>query len=309
MTDDLAQNVATVRAFSRFYTRLVGLLDEGMHELPYTMTEARVLFELGQQNETDLARLRSDLGIDSGYMTRIVAGLQNRDLVATRKSATDGRRQILALTEAGSQVYEALDQRSADQIATLLQPLSPAQQRRVTTSMNEIRTVLANEPAPTRPFTLRAARSGDYGWVVARHGEIYTEEYGWDARFEALVARIVADYVDHHDPAREAAWIAEVGGERVGSIFCVAQDAETAKLRLLFVDPATRGMGVGRGLVDECIRFARAAGYSRMVLWTVDELGAARRIYEAAGFKLADEEPIDHFGHHVMSQTWSLDLA
>ena len=308
MTDDLAQNVATVRAFSRFYTRLVGLLDEGMHELPYTMTEARVLFELGQQNETDLAQLRSELDIDSGYMTRIVAGLQARDLIATRKSATDGRRQILALTGAGSQVYDVLNQRSTEQIAALLQPLSPAQRRRVATSMEEIRSVLANQPAPAPTLTLRAARSGDYGWVVARHGEIYTEEYGWDTHFEALVARIVADYVDHYDPVREAAWIAEIDGERVGSIFCVAQDAETAKLRLLFVDSAARGMGVGRALVDECIGFAKAAGYSRMVLWTVDELGAARRIYEAAGFTLTDEEPVEHFGHHVMSQHWALDL-
>jgi DNA-binding MarR family transcriptional regulator/GNAT superfamily N-acetyltransferase len=309
MTDDLAGNVATVRSFSRFYTRLVGLLDEGMHALPYTMTEARVLFELGQQDETDLAQLRSDLAIDSGYMTRIVSGLQARDLVAARKSATDGRRQVLALTAAGSQVFDALDQRSTAQVAALLEPLDPAQRHRVACAMEDVRSILAGEPSPARSLTLRAPRPGDFGWVVARHGEIYTDEFGWDNRFEALVARIMADYVDTFDSSREAGWIAEIDGKRVGCIFCVAGDAETARLRLLLVDPSARGMGVGQRLVEECIQFAKSAGYARMVLWTIDELRTARRVYERAGFTLSSEEPIEHFGHQVMSQTWSLDLT
>jgi DNA-binding MarR family transcriptional regulator/GNAT superfamily N-acetyltransferase len=307
-----AERVAALRAFTRFYTALLGVLDEGLLHSPYSVTEARVIFELAQRELTHLADLRRDLGIDAGYMSRITARLESDGLVLRERSSTDARRQVLRLTEQGRAVFDMLDGRSAEQATQLLGRMPDPVQRRVVAAMDTIRAAFgdgATSPA-TSPSTvvLRPPEPGDLGWVVARHGSLYAAEYGWDETFEGLVARIVGDFAADHDPRREAVWIAEIDGEPVGCVFCVAADETTAKLRLLLVEPTARGRGVGRRLVDECVRFARRAGYRSMVLWTNDVLVSARRIYEAAGFTLVDEDPHHSFGHDLVGQHWSLEL-
>jgi DNA-binding MarR family transcriptional regulator/GNAT superfamily N-acetyltransferase len=298
-----ANQVAAVRAFNRFYTNVLGLLHEGLLCTPYSLTEARVIFELAQRDACELADLRRSLDIDAGYMTRILARFE-ADGVATReRSSADGRRQVIALSARGREVFEMLDRRSAEEIRTLLSPLSERDQRRLVGAMGAIREALEGSRGP-QPHQLRPPGSGDLGWVVQRHGALYAEEYGWDDSFEALVARIVADYIDHRDPRRESAWIAEIDGEPVGCVFCCRREKDVAQLRLLLVEPRARGMGVGTRLVDECVRFARQAGYEHIMLWTNDVLEDARRIYERAGFELTDEEPHRSFGHDLVGQNW-----
>ncbi|HEY8474354.1 MAG TPA: helix-turn-helix domain-containing GNAT family N-acetyltransferase [Natronosporangium sp.] len=301
------QRVASVRAFNRFYTELIGVLDEGLLRTPYSLTEARVIFELAQRDSREVAELRQALAIDAGYLSRILARFQDDGLVTRRRSVADGRRQVISLTEQGRAAFVTLDGRSAEAIRTMLTKLTEEDQARLVGAMAEIRRIL--EPAP-RPsgYVLRPPRPGDLGWVVHRHGVRYAEEYGWDESFEALVARIVADYVDHRDPRREDAWIAELDGEPVGCVFCTRKDDQTAQLRLLLVEPQARGMGIGSRLVDECIRFARRAGYRELVLWTNDVLVDARRIYERAGFQLVKQEPHHSFGHDLVGQTYALTL-
>ena len=301
------QRVASVRAFNRFYTELIGVLDEGLLRTPYSLTEARVIFELAQRDSREVAELRQALAIDAGYLSRILARFQDDGLVTRRRSVADGRRQVISLTERGRAAFVTLDGRSAEAIRTMLTKLTEEDQARLVGAMAEIRRIL--EPAP-RPsgYVLRPPRPGDLGWVVHRHGVRYAEEYGWDESFEALVARIVADYVDHRDPRREDAWIAELDGEPVGCVFCTRKDDQTAQLRLLLVEPQARGMGIGSRLVDECIRFARRAGYRELVLWTNDVLVDARRIYERAGFQLVKQEPHHSFGHDLVGQTYALTL-
>jgi DNA-binding MarR family transcriptional regulator/GNAT superfamily N-acetyltransferase len=305
--------VAEVRAFTRFYTAVIGVLDEGLLGTPYSVTEARVLFELAQSDATDVADLRRGLRLDSGYMSRIAARLEADGLVTRAPSGRDARRQVLALTPRGREVFADLDARSADQVAHLLDKLGEADQERLVTAMGTVRSLLGAAqgdglPATARTVVLREPGPGDLGWVVARHGSVYAAEYGWNAEFEGLVARIVADYAAAHDPRREAAWIAELDGEPVGCVFCVARDNTTAQLRILLVDPAARGLGIGARLVAECLRFATAAGYESMMLWTNDVLTSARRIYEAAGFRLVDEEPHHSFGQDLVGQVWERRL-
>jgi DNA-binding MarR family transcriptional regulator/GNAT superfamily N-acetyltransferase len=305
--------VAEVRAFTRFYTAVIGVLDEGLLGTPYSVTEARVLFELAQSDATDVADLRRGLRLDSGYMSRIAARLEADGLVTRAPSGRDARRQVLALTPRGREVFADLDARSADQVAHLLDKLGEADQERLVTAMGTVRSLLGAAqgdglPATARTVVLREPGPGDLGWVVARHGSVYAAEYGWNAEFEGLVARIVADYAAAHDPRREAAWIAELDGEPVGCVFCVARDDTTAQLRILLVDPAARGLGIGAGLVAECLRFATAAGYESMMLWTNDVLTSARRIYEAAGFRLVEEEPHHSFGQDLVGQVWERRL-
>lgn len=308
MSDDLSRTIASVRTFTRFYTRIIGLLDEGLLNSPYSMVEARVLFELGQEDEADLIRLRNDLGIDSGYMSRIVARLQAAGIVTTRRSATDARHQILKLTDQGRDAYAMLDGRSAEQIATLLQGLDLAQKRMVVTSMEHVQRLLSAQPREQLPLTFRGPRSGDYGWIIERHGQLYADEFGWDERFEALVARIVADYMADHDPDRERCWIAERDGTRLGCVFVVRHTDDIAKLRLLIVDPLARGTGLGRALVRLCVAFAREAGYHHLVLWTNDVLIGARHIYETEGFQLAEQTPHADFGPPMVGESWALEL-
>jgi DNA-binding MarR family transcriptional regulator/GNAT superfamily N-acetyltransferase len=298
-----ADQVAFVRAFNRFYTNVLGLLREGLLRTPYSLTEARVIFDLAQDESTELADLRRSLDIDAGYLSRILARFETDGLVRKERSRFDRRRQVIRLTAQGRRAFKVLDKRSAAQVEELLSRLGEEDQGRLVGAMGTIRQVLEG-PSRREPFVLRPLGSGDYGWVVHRHGVIYAEEYGWDETFEALVARIVADFIEHRDPKREAAWIAEVDSEPVGCAFCVKKDEEVAQLRLLLVESRTRGMGVGTRLVEECIRFAKRSGYTRMMLWTNDVLDDARRVYERLGFELVEEERHHSFGHDLVGQNW-----
>ena len=306
---DTAQ-VQAVRAFSRTYTRALQVLDEGLLRTPYSLTESRVLFELDQRGRTEVADLRRALGVDAGYLSRMLARFEADGLVTRQRSETDARRQSVTLTGRGRDVAEDLDERSSAQARALLARLDDSERRRLVTSMGTVHVLLDDEsgPAPDTGTVLRGPGPGDYGWVIGRHGRLYADEYGWDADFEALVARIVADFAAGHDPRRERAWVAEVEGRRAGSIFCVADSEDTARLRLLLVEPFARGRGVGRRLVDECVCFAREAGYHRMTLWTNDVLTAARRLYEAAGFQLDRQSPHHSYGVDLVSQDWSMTL-
>jgi DNA-binding MarR family transcriptional regulator/GNAT superfamily N-acetyltransferase len=303
----LDKRVDTVRAFNRSYTELIGVLEEGLLRTSYSLTEARVIFELAQRDAAEVADLRRELGIDAGYLSRILTRFQADGLVVRERSAADGRRQVIRLTDAGRGAFGTLDARSTGQIRELLAGLTDEEQRRLVNAMTVIREVVGQAPRADA-YLLRPLRPGDLGWVVQRHGVRYAEEYGWDDSFEALVARIVADYVDNRDLRRENAWIAEVDGEPVGCVFCMRKDSTTAQLRLLLVEPRTRGTGIGSRLVEECVRFARRAGYREMTLWTNDVLAAARRIYQRAGFTLVEEQPHHSFGHDLVGQHWSLPL-
>ncbi len=310
MTDAAAVDPAAVdvvRRFNRFWTRQIGVLQAGLLDTPYSLTEARVIFELAQAAGTDLGALRDRLGLDGGYLSRVLGRFKADGLVTTRVAPSDGRRQILRLSGRGRRVFARLDQRAATAVATMLADLEPADLHRLIASLDTAETLLTSKP-PAAAYVIRGLRPGELGWAVARHGAIYADEYGWDESFEALVARIVADYVEHHDPKQQNAWIAEVEGEAVGCVFCCRRDETTAQLRILLVEPRARGLGVGSRLVDECIEFARRAGYRTLVLWTNDVLVAARRIYEAAGFTLIDEEPHHSFGKDLVGQMWELDL-
>ena len=300
-------DVAAIRAFNRFYTARVGALRDGLLATAHPLPEARVLFELGQRAATDVGDLRRALDLDAGYLSRLLARLEEQRLVARERSPDDARRQRVALTPAGRAAYRTLDERSSAEIATLLDGLRDEDRRRLRRAMDTVREILDGTPRPAA-FALRAPGPGDFGWVVQRHGVLYAEEYGWDQSMEALVARVVADYAHGHDPERERAWIAEVAGRPAGSIFCVRRDDRTAQLRLLLVDPDARGTGIGAALVDECVRFARAAGYARIVLWTNDVLAGARRIYERAGFRLVSARPHRSFGHDLVGEDWALEL-
>ena len=302
--------VHAVRAFNRFWTQQIGLLQAGLVDTPWSLTEARVLFELAQHEATDLADLRRTLQLDAGYLTRIVGRLKDAGLVTAERSADDGRRQVIRLTDKGRAEFGTLDGRSSEATAALLDGLPVADRRRLVAAMGTIEDTLApRSDRRPRAYLLREPGPGDLGWMVQRNAAVYAAEYGWDQSYEALVARIVADFGPHRDPACERAWIAEVDGEPAGCVLCVRRDDETAQLRILLVDPAVRGLGIGARLVEECIRFARAAGYRSMVRRTNDVLVSARRIYEAAGFALTDEEPHHSFGHDLVGQTWRLDLG
>lgn len=309
MMSTVAQDrISAVRAFTRCYTTQLGVLDEGLLQTPYTLTEARVLFELGQQEATDAADLRRDLGLDPGYFSRILRRFAADGLLVKEKSTVDARRQVLRLTPHGRAIFADLDTRSATQVLGLLGELSEPDQRRLVESMNTIRELLAPAPAKPRAVILRALRPGDYGWVIARNAVLYAEQYGWDQTYEALVARIVADYANEHDPAAESAWIAELDGEPVGCVFCVRENEHTARLRLLLVEPTARGLGIGARLVEECLRFAERSGYTSITLWTNDVLSSARKIYQAAGFELTSEDPHHSFGKDLIGQTWTRSL-
>lgn len=294
--------VTEVRAFNRFYTRVIGVLDDGLAGSPHTLTEARVLFELAQAGAVDVPDLRRDLGLDAGYLSRILARFTADGLVVRETSPVDARRQVARLTPSGQRAFAELEALQVRAVEELLDPVSDAGRERLVAAMATIRGVLTPGAAAV---TLRPLRPGDLGWVVSRHGALYAAEYGWDTTFETLVARILAEY----DPATGAGWIAELDGERAGCVFRMPSGvAGTAQLRLLLVEPSARGHGMGRRLVAECLRSARDAGYVRITLWTNDVLHAARRIYLDAGFTLDREEPHHGFGHDLVGQFWSRDL-
>ncbi|MBV9786291.1 MAG: MarR family transcriptional regulator [Acidisphaera sp.] len=304
-----ADRVAAVRRFSRFYTRQIGLLHEGLLGGPLSLTEGRVIYELAQSGATTAARLGAELGLDAGYLSRILRGFEARRLIARRPSETDGRESVLSLTDAGRQAFTAIDSRSREEVGALLARLTEPEQQRLVEALGVAETLLGGErPEPATPYLLRPHQPGDMGWIVHRQGLLYAQEYGWDERFEGLVAEIVGGFIKAFDPRHERCWIAERDGAVIGSVFLVRASDEIAKLRLLYVEPAARGLGIGRRLVDECIRFARRVGYRRMTLWTNDVLTAARTIYQRAGFRLVEEERHHSFGHDLVGQNWELPL-
>jgi DNA-binding MarR family transcriptional regulator/GNAT superfamily N-acetyltransferase len=305
---ELEQTTAAVRRFNRFYTRRIGVLEEGHLRSPFSLAEARVLYELAHRNAPAASDLARELELDPGYLSRIVRRLERRGLIDRRAAEDDGRRTLLTLTPRGRDTFATLDARASEHVAGMLGHLTPSDRRRLAGAMRAIEHLLGEHPEPTPPYLLRPPQPGDLGWVVHRHGVLYAHEYGWNQEFEALVARIVADFVAHYDPKRERCWIAERDGEIVGSVFLVKQAKTIAKLRLLYVEPEARGLGIGSRLVRECIRFARQAGYRKITLWTNSVLLAARRIYERAGFRLVHEEPHHSFGHDLVSETWELVL-
>jgi len=300
--------VAAVRGFNRFYTNEIGLLRGKYLDTAYSLTEARLLFELAQRDTSEVADLRRTVDIDPGYLSRILSRFDTDELITRQRSAADARRQVIELTDHGRSVVAGLDAGSAGQTRQMLAAVRDEDRRRLLDAMRVITETLAGSPQP-RGYLLRPPQPGDMGWVVQRNGAVYAAEYGWDDSYEALVARIVADYVDHRDPNAEAAWIAEVDGAPAACVFCVREDATTARLRLLLVEPWARGLGIGARLVQEVLRFARQAGYSTITLWTNDVLADARRIYQRAGFTLDDESRHHRFGQDLTSQNWSLSLA
>lgn len=304
------EQVQRVRAFNRFYTRMVGALDEGHLESAYSLAEVRVLFELAHREKPTATEIGAALGLDAGYLSRLLTGLVRRKLVRRQRSTADARQSHLQLTASGRAVMGQLEDRASADVARWLAPLDAAQQHALTDAMDRIQSVLTPHEAESPAYLLRTHQPGDMGWVVQAHGALYWREYQWDERFEALVAHIVASFIEHLDVRRERCWIAKRNGVNVGSVFVVRHPERegVAKLRLLLVDPSARGLGIGARLVDECIRFARAAGYHTLTLWTNDVLASARRLYQAAGFTLVGEEKHHSFGHDLAAQTWELPL-
>jgi DNA-binding MarR family transcriptional regulator/GNAT superfamily N-acetyltransferase len=302
------RRVALVRRFNRFYTRQIGVLEEHLNRSPFSLAEARVLYEVAQRRDITATELAAGLGLDAGYLSRILAGFERRGLVARRRARADARRSHLALTARGRGAFTRLDAASRRDVGAMLGRLPVPAQARLVSAMRTVEALLGGRPAAGRPYVLRDVRPGDLGWVVERHGVLYATEYGWGVRFEALVAEIAARFVRRRDPARERCWIAERDGERVGCVFLVRKSASVAQLRLLLVEPAARGLGLGRRLVDECTRFARRAGYGKIVLWTNSVLETARHIYRTAGYRLVRKERHDDLGTDPAFEIWELKL-
>jgi DNA-binding MarR family transcriptional regulator/N-acetylglutamate synthase-like GNAT family acetyltransferase len=306
--NEIAARIDAVRGFNRFYTQKIGVLREGLLESPFSLTEARVIYELAQREGATASALCRDLDLDAGYLSRILRRFEQRRLIIRAPSAADGRQSLLALTKTGRNAFARLDRRSRAEIGALLHGLAVVNQARLVAAMRDIERLLGIPTPGAAAYRLRPPRPGDMGWVVQSHGALYAEEYGWDESFEALVATIVAKFIHRRAPARERCWIAERDGAAVGSVFLVRQAPTVAKLRLLLVDRRARGLGIGAGLVEECVRFAREAGYRKVTLWTQSVLVPARKIYSAAGFRLAREEPHHSFGHDLVGENWELKL-
>jgi len=300
--------IDAVRAFNRFYTRQIGLLDEGLLQSAFSLTEARVLYELAHRDGLTATDLGRDLGLDAGYVSRLLKKFERDDLISRSTLVSDARQSSIALTPAGRNAFAPLNKGSHDQVAALLDRLPASEQDRLVKSMRTVQALLDESAEPKIPYLLRPLQIGDIGWITRRQGLLYAQDYGWDETYEALVAEILAAFVKSFDPKWERSWIAERDGEVVGSVFVVRKSPEVAKLRLLYVEPSARGLGIGKRLVEECIGFARAKGYKTLTLWTNDILTAARHIYQAAGFKLIDEERHHSFGKDLVGQTWDLDL-
>jgi DNA-binding MarR family transcriptional regulator/N-acetylglutamate synthase-like GNAT family acetyltransferase len=309
------ERITALRAFNRFYTRRIGVLHEGLLDSRFSLTESRLLWELAHCDHTTASALAQALDLDPGYLSRLLRGLKERGLLKASRSSTDARQTQLSISAAGQRAFVPLDRRSQAEVAALLQTLTDAQQQELLAAMARIETLLGAH-TKAGAFVLRAQRPGDIGWVVSRHGALYAQEYGWDMRFEALVAQIAAGFVERFDAAHEACWIAERDGSRIGSVFLVRSRDEatqaiepgTAQLRMLLVEPSARGLGLGVALVNQCERFARQVGYQRIRLWTNSLLLAARGIYQRAGYKLLASEPHHSFGHDLVGETWELAL-
>ena len=311
-----AERISALRAFNRFYTRRIGVLHEGLLDSKFSLAESRLLWELAHNDDTTATELARGLDLDAGYLSRLLRGFKERGLLKTSRSTTDARQMRLSISAAGRRAFAPLDRRSQAEVAALLGPLSDAQQQELLAAVARIEALLGAR-TKAQAFVLRAHRPGDLGWVVSRHGALYAQEYGWDIRFEALVARIAADFIERFDAAREACWIAERDGGNIGSVVLVkardeatqAIEPGTAQLRLLLVEPSARGLGLGVALVDECERFARQVGYRRIRLWTNSLLLAARGIYQRAGYQLLASEAHHSFGDDLVGETWQLELA
>ncbi len=302
-------DIRAVRAFNRFYTQRIGVLDPYLGS-ELALTQVRVLYELAHRDQPTAAELGRDLALDAGYLSRILRNFETRGWLARVPSPADARQSLLQLTDAGHQAFAPLQQKSRDQAAALLGALPAADQRRLIEAMATVQRLLSPAPVAAAPRTvlLREPKSGDMGWVVQQHGEIYAREYGWDSDFEALVADIAARFIKHFRPDCERCWIAELDGERVGSVLVARRSATVAQLRLLILTPGARGFGLGARLTDECLAFARAKGYRKMVLWTNSNLLAARAIYARRGFQLTKSEPYHGYGHDLVGETWELKL-
>jgi DNA-binding MarR family transcriptional regulator/GNAT superfamily N-acetyltransferase len=304
----IANHVEAVRHFNRFYTKTIGVLTEGYLRSSYSLTETRVLFELAHSGTLTASALCVELGLDPGYLSRILGEFERRGLVSRKTWEADRRQGLLSLTEEGREAFARLDERTRDEIRSMLRELTSVDLGRLIEAMRSIESLLGDRPEPATPYFLRSHRPGDMGWVVHRHGVLYAQEYGWDERFEALVAEIVAKFIRHFDSKIERCWIAERANQNVGSVFLVKQTKQVAKLRLLLVEPSARGQGIGTRLVEECTRFAREVGYRKIILWTNQVLHAARKIYKGAGYGLVREEPHQSFGHDLIGETWELRL-
>src|SRR6202167_3077688 len=301
--------IDSMRRFNRFYTRQIGLLDEGLLNSPFSLTEVRTLYELAHRGQSTAVELCNELGLDAGYLSRILRKFAKKRLIEKKTSPKDGRQSLLSLTQVGRKAFRPLDARSTAQVNAIIGKLQPAQQEELIRAMRTIESMLATTSGERlseqkidernneqRTYVLRRHKPGDMGWVVYRHGILYAQEYRYDERFEALVARIVAEFVENFNPAREHCWMAESDGQIVGSVFLVEKSKTVSKLRLLLVEPSARGMWIGKRLVAECVHFARKAGYKTVKLWTQSELSAARRIYQGAGFQLVGEKTHDSWG-------------
>ena len=302
------KQVSAIRAFNRFYTRKIGVVD-GMASSPFSLAEARVLFELAHREKITATDIRKELGLDAGYLSRILRDFENRKFVKRERSRTDERQRFLSLTPKGRRAFVPLDQRSNRDVAAMIEAVSAPERSQLVEAVDTIRKLLGNRTeAPRTSYLLRMHQPGDMGWIVYRQAILYTEEYGWDGTYEALAAEIVAAFIRNYDPKLERAWIAEKDGRRVGAVFVAKGSDEVAKLRLLHVEPAARGLGIGKRLVQECVRFARQAGYQKITLWTQSILHAARHIYQDAGFTVVREEEHHSFGKDLTAETWELNL-
>ncbi|HET9043695.1 MAG TPA: helix-turn-helix domain-containing GNAT family N-acetyltransferase, partial [Burkholderiales bacterium] len=294
--------------FNRFYTRRIGALREELLGSPYSLAEARLIYELAHRDRPTAAELGRELALDAGYLSRLLRGLERSGVLTRTRSASDSRRNHLALTGKGRRAFAALNARSNSEVAALLEHLPDPAQRGLVSALETVEKALGARPAPSASYLLRTHQPGDMGWIIGRHGALYAQEYGWDETFEALVAELAARFIRSFDPKRERCWIAERDGRNVGAVCLVRKSATVAQLRLLIVEPDARGLGIGRRLVTECERFARRAGYRKIVLWTNDILDAARHLYEEAGYRLVKAEPHHSFGKDLVGQYWELEF-
>ena len=306
---DLDRNIAAVRRFNRFYTQRIGVLQNGFARSAFTLTQARVLYELIRRDRPTATEIRSELGLDAGYLSRILRGFRARGLITTERSPGDGRQILLTLTPRGRKAFAPLEAYANEEVGKMLRPLPAPDQARLVAALGTAQALLDGKPEPAAPYRLRPHRAGDMGWIVARHGVLYAEEYGWDQRLEACVAEIAAAFLRDFDPRRERCWIAERDGENFGSVMLVKESDRVARLRLLLVEPQARGLGIGNRLVEECVRFARESGYRKITLWTHSVLTTARRIYERAGFKLIESWTHEDFGKTLVGENWDLELS
>ena len=299
--------VGAIRAFNRFYTRKIGVVD-GMASSPFALAEARVLYELAHREQATATDIRKELGLDAGYMSRILREFERRKLIRREQCKTDERQKLLSLTAKGRRAFTPLDARSNRDVAAMLEGLSPTERKQLVDAVQAVRRLLGDRVQTNTSYLLRQHQPGDLGWIVHRQAILYAQEYGWDGTYEALAAEIVAQFIRNYDPKRERCWIAEKDGERVGGVFVAKVSDDITQLRLLHVEAQTRGLGIGKRLVEECVRFARQAGYQKMTLWTQSNLYAARHIYKQARFQVVREQQHHSFGKDLTAETWELNL-